>query len=241
MLKVCRNYPPAILEWRSNKKRVSMSLAGTCVDGETQHSGIESFTMAEDFAAAILDARGLGENELNGWSVALENGEECVDINGGDYVLDAVAEMEMPPSFPQSEAARAPFLVSVDHSKDRNLPLIVDTEMLLREGNDPRFRRSSASPERRMAAQNANRNQRARSHDRATEELGLSRSVLNERYFETGDQSATNAAARSKSLDNLTNPFGLSGSKLNQRYRPSQPEALGKEGKSKCNSHLSAS
>ena len=218
-----------------------MSLAGTCVDGETQHSGIESFTMAEDFAAAILDARGFGENELNGWSVALENGEECVDINGGDYVLDAVAEMEMPPSFPQSEAARAPFLVSVDHSKDRNLPLIVDTEMLLREGNDPRFRRgSSASPERRMAAQNANRNQRARSHDRAivasghSEELGLSRSVLNERYFETaGDQSATNAAAsRSKSLDNLTNPFGLSGSKLNQRYRPSQPEALGKEGKS---------
>ena len=26
---LCRNYPPSILEWRSNKKRVSMSLAGT--------------------------------------------------------------------------------------------------------------------------------------------------------------------------------------------------------------------
>ena len=102
----------------------------------------------------------------------LENGEECVDINGGDYVLDAVAEMELPPSFPgatQNEGRpRNPFLVSVDHSKG-TLPLIVDTEMLLREGGDPRFRSRgvSASPERRMTPQNANRNLRARSHDRA--------------------------------------------------------------------------
>ena len=158
----------------------------------------------------------------------LENGEECVDINGGDYVLDAIAEMELPPSFPGASDAntRNPFLVSVDHSKG-TLPLIVDTEMLLREGGDPRFRQSSsrgvsASPEhhhRRMAPQNANRNLRARSHDRALktassgEALGLSRSVLNERYFE---DEQNGKAARSKSLDNLTNPFGLSGSKLNR-------------------------
>ena len=225
---MCRNYPPSILEWRSNKKRVSMSLAATCVDGETLHSGVESSTVAEDFAAAVLDARGLEENELNGWSLMLENGEECVDINGGDYVLDAVAEMELPPSFPgatQNEGRpRNPFLVSVDHSKG-TLPLIVDTEMLLREGGDPRFRSRgvSASPERRMTPQNATRNLRARSHDRALKTasssgenaLGLSRSVLNERYFED----TSKAASRSKSLDNLTNPFGLSGSKLNRRYR----------------------
>ena len=228
---MCRNYPPSILEWRSNKKRVSMSLAGTCIDGETLHSGVESSTVAEDFAAALLDARGLEENELNGWSVTLENGEENVDINGGDYVLDAIAEMELPPSFPAANEAgnfgRNPFLVSVDHSKG-TLPLIVDTEMLLREGGDPRFRQTrgvSASPEhRRMTPQNTHRNLRARSHDRALkttsssgEALGLSRSVLNERYFE--DEPGTKAASRSKSLDNLTNPFGLSGSKLNRRYR----------------------
>ena len=171
---MCRNYPPSILEWRSNKKRVSMSLAGTCIDGETLHSGVESSTVAEDFAAALLDARGLEENELNGWSVTLENGEENVDINGGDYVLDAIAEMELPPSFPAANEAgnfgRNPFLVSVDHSKG-TLPLIVDTEMLLREGGDPRFRQTrgvSASPEhRRMTPQNTHRNLRARSHDRA--------------------------------------------------------------------------
>ena len=67
-----RNYPPAILEWRSNKKKVSMSLPATCIDGEARHSGVESFTVAEDFAAAILDSRGIGESELNGWNVALE-------------------------------------------------------------------------------------------------------------------------------------------------------------------------
>jgi len=92
-----------------------------------------------------------------------------------------------------------------------------------------------------MAAHNVGRNQRARSHDRAivatghSEALGLSRSVLNERYFEA-DQTTTSpgaAASRSKSLDNLTHPFGLSDSKLNQRYqRPSQPEALSKDSSS---------
>ena len=208
---VSRNYPPSILEWRCNKKKLSMSLGGTCIDGDVRHSGVESFTVAEDFAAAILDSRGLGDNELNGWSLALENGEECIDMNGGDYVLDAIAEMEMPPGFPKNEG-RHPFLVSVDHSKGQ-LPLIVDTEMLLREGGDPRFRRS-ASPERSYPQKGLDRNQRARSQDRALnppDEFGLSRSVLNERYFEE-------QAARSKSLDNLANQFGLSGSKLNQRY-----------------------
>ena len=109
-----------------------MSLAGTCIDADTRHSGVESFTVAEDFAAAILHSRGVNDNELNGWSVAMENGEECIDMNGGDYVLDVIAEMEMPPAFPKNEG-RHPFLVSIDHSKGQ-LPLIVDTEMLLREG-----------------------------------------------------------------------------------------------------------
>jgi hypothetical protein len=191
-----------MLEWRSNKKRVSMSLGATCIDGESRHSGVESFTVAEDLAAAILDSRGLDDSELNGWSLALENGEECIDMNGGDFVLDAIAEMEMPPAFPENDG-RHPFLVSVDHSKGQ-LPLIVDTEMLLREGADPRMLgryRRSASPERSYAPKGLDRNQRARSHDRALvpqdeSNFGLARSALNERYFEE-------QASRSKSLDNL--------------------------------------
>ena len=39
---------------------------------------VESFTVAEDFAAAILDSRGIGESELNGWNVALE---VCLHFN----------------------------------------------------------------------------------------------------------------------------------------------------------------
>lgn len=54
---ISRNYPPSILEWRSNKKRVSMSLSASCIDGETRHSGVESFTIAEHFSASILDSR----------------------------------------------------------------------------------------------------------------------------------------------------------------------------------------
>ena len=48
-------------------------LSGSCIDGDTRHVGVESFTVNEEFAAAILDSRDLGENELNGWSIAVEN------------------------------------------------------------------------------------------------------------------------------------------------------------------------
>lgn len=157
-------------------------------------------------------------------------------MNGGDYVLDAIAEMELPPAFPNKEG-RHPFLVSVDHSKGQ-LPLIVDTEMLLREGGDPRFRRS-ASPDRSYAKLGGlDRGQRARSHDRALNppgpDFGLAKSALNERYFEE-------QASRSKSLDNLfANQFGLSGSKLNQRYHHQQepkspPNDLGLSTKTSLN------
>ena len=213
-----RSYPPSMLEWRSNKKKTAMALGTECVDGKSHPCGVESFTTAEDFAAAILDGRGIDENELNGWSVALENGEERIDMNGGDFVLDAIGEMEMPPAFPRQESKRNPFLVSLDHAKGQ-LPLIIDTEMLLKEGGDPRLAaryRRSASPERSLK-EGLDRSQRARSHDRALardQDFGLAKSALNERYFEV-------QAARSKSLDNLGPPnnFGLSGSKLNRRYR----------------------
>ena len=35
---------------------------------EMNHVGVESFTVADNFAAAILDFRDPGENELDDWS-----------------------------------------------------------------------------------------------------------------------------------------------------------------------------
>jgi myosin-15 len=217
-----RAFPPTILEWRANKKRVNMALPATCTDDPKHqlYAAVDSFSTAEEFAANILADRNVAE--LQGWTVSVEEGDTMVELSGGDFILDGLGEIELPPAFPV--ANKTSFLVTTDRSRGQ-LPLIVDTEMLL-SGHHPVF-----SPEGRESQMGSvlRRNLRAQSHDRIlagssrgraihNEELGLSsRSALNDRYFED-----SRSAARSKSLDNLVdgqgNFFGLSESKLNKRY-----------------------
>jgi hypothetical protein len=59
-----RQFPPTMLEWRANKKRVGMALEAKCADGFTRHAAAESMTTAEEFASFILDDRELASPNL---------------------------------------------------------------------------------------------------------------------------------------------------------------------------------
>jgi myosin-15 len=139
-----RQFPPTVLEWRANKKRVNMALEVTCHDGETSHVPVESMTTAEAFAAQVLRSRGggsgLAPDECHGWTVAMEDGtsDELVELNGDDFVLDLIGELELPPAFPAT--AGVPFLVCQDRSRGGQVPLTVDTG----RGGGDQYRHSSS-------------------------------------------------------------------------------------------------
>jgi myosin-15 len=52
-----RQFPPTVLEWRANKKRVNLALEAKSSDGDARHGAVDSFTTAEEFAANILQVR----------------------------------------------------------------------------------------------------------------------------------------------------------------------------------------
>ena len=47
-----------------------------------------------------MRARGLEGSETEGWTVSMAQDDEFFDLNGQDFVLDVVAELETPPAFP---------------------------------------------------------------------------------------------------------------------------------------------
>ena len=220
---VSRQYPPTVLEWRANKKRVNMALEVNCYDGETNHLPIESLSTAQSFAARVLKDRGI--KECHGWTVAIEDGEEYAELNGDDFVLDAIGELELPPAFPANPNQ---FLVSHDRSRGQ-IPLSIDTK----EG---RQYRHSSSPRGTKAKNHT----RSKSQDRLLsmpdeeKNFGLANSALNERYFNE------TKSTRSKSLDNLlpNEMFGLSESRLNQRYLSQGNTLYGRDGDDDGSIHM---
>ena len=137
----------------------------------------------------------------------------------GDFVFDAIGEMELAPGFPAQDST---FLVTKDRSKGQ-LPLLINTGPHNNPGG--KYNRYSASPTERSAI----RGQRTRSQDRLLAADGSDalskKSALNERYFED-----KNDQTKSRSLDNLLDGspnapgdfFGLSESRLNKRYQAGQ-------------------
>lgn len=67
---------------------------------ESRHAGVESWSTAEKLANLLLRARGLDATDAQGWTVSMANGDEFYDLNGQDFVLDVIAELETPPAFP---------------------------------------------------------------------------------------------------------------------------------------------
>jgi myosin-15 len=82
---------------------------------------VDSWTGAEELAGRAVRERGIVES--SGWTLFLATGTDNVDnttdglikeINGLDYVLDLMAEMELAPAFP---ACRSSFLQSGGHNR----------------------------------------------------------------------------------------------------------------------------
>lgn len=116
-----RTYPPCLLEWRANRKRVNMALPVHFADGEQRVTPVESWTTSEELASLVVRERGIAE--CGGWSVSLATSGSGSDLGlepgvkdsaGYDYVLDLVSEMELAPAFP---ACRNSFLSSPDKPK----------------------------------------------------------------------------------------------------------------------------
>ncbi|KAE8738384.1 hypothetical protein FOCC_FOCC016139, partial [Frankliniella occidentalis] len=116
-----RTYPPCLLEWRANRKRVNMALPVHFADGEQRVTAVESWTTSEELASLVVRERGIAE--CSGWSVSLATSGNAGEVGlepgvkesaGYDYVLDLVSEMELAPAFP---ACRNSFLSSPDKPK----------------------------------------------------------------------------------------------------------------------------
>jgi myosin-15 len=91
------------------------------ITGEMVSVPVDSWTGAEELAARAVRERGIIES--SGWTLNLSIGTDNVDstldgltkeINGLDYVLDLIAEMELAPAFP---ACRSSFLQSGGQSR----------------------------------------------------------------------------------------------------------------------------
>lgn len=97
-----------------------MTLEGKFSDDDSKYAMIDSWTTGENFASDLLHAKGLDHS--SGWTVELNDEGDIYELNGSDYVLDLISEMEIVPSFP---VCKSYFLISPDHgNKDRKSGII---------------------------------------------------------------------------------------------------------------------
>ncbi|XP_041789609.1 unconventional myosin-XV-like [Chelmon rostratus] len=95
-----RTYPPCLLEWTANRKRAHTVLHIHCFDGVSFLCPLHSWTTGEEMAKNILQHRGVVEGR-RGWSVLLKEPAQWVELEGSDYVLDLMSDLELPADFPK--------------------------------------------------------------------------------------------------------------------------------------------
>ncbi|TDH15756.1 hypothetical protein EPR50_G00013070 [Perca flavescens] len=95
-----RTYPPCLLEWTANRKRAHTVLHIHCFDGVSLLCPLHSWTIGEEMAKDILQHRGVVEGR-RGWSVLLKEPAQWVELEGSDYVLDLMSDLELPADFPK--------------------------------------------------------------------------------------------------------------------------------------------
>uniref|UniRef100_H3C0T6 Myosin XVA n=1 Tax=Tetraodon nigroviridis TaxID=99883 RepID=H3C0T6_TETNG len=95
-----RTYPPCLLEWTANRKRANTVLHIYCFDGVSFLCPVHSWTTGEEMAKDILQHRGVLEGR-RGWSVLLKETAQWVELEGSDYVLDLMSDLELPADFPK--------------------------------------------------------------------------------------------------------------------------------------------
>ena len=109
-----RVYPPTLLEHTANSRQTGIALEGSLPNGESRAVTLDSWTTGEEFAADLLRAKNV-KNSF-GWTTEMLDDDDIFELNGSDYVLDLIAETEVPPSF---ATCKSYFLGSSDRSKPR--------------------------------------------------------------------------------------------------------------------------
>jgi len=61
---------------------------------------VDSWSTAESVASLLMRSRGMEAGEAEGWTLSLGQENDWYDLNGHDFVLDVVSELETPPAFP---------------------------------------------------------------------------------------------------------------------------------------------
>ncbi|TRY64413.1 hypothetical protein DNTS_017109, partial [Danionella cerebrum] len=112
-----RTYPPSLLEWTSSRKKAHMVLQVHCFDGVSFLCPVHSWTNGEGLAGDVLQHRGVSSESRWGWSVMMKEPAQWVELEGHDYVLDLVCDLELLLDFPKQKTY---FIISTeDPSKAR--------------------------------------------------------------------------------------------------------------------------
>uniref|UniRef100_A0A3Q3KAQ7 Myosin XVAb n=1 Tax=Monopterus albus TaxID=43700 RepID=A0A3Q3KAQ7_MONAL len=93
-----RTYPPCLLEWTANRKRAHTVLHIYCFDVSFL-CPLHSWTTGEEMAKDLLQ-HGAAEGR-QGWSVLLKEAAQWVELEGSDYILDLMSDLELPAEFPK--------------------------------------------------------------------------------------------------------------------------------------------
>ncbi|XP_053672454.1 unconventional myosin-XV [Anopheles nili] len=93
----CRLFPPSWLEWRASSRLSDTALGLSLPDSSVQTVAVDSWTTCEEAAALAISAFGIPNL---GWTVVIDESDQMTDSCGLDFVLDLVAEKELPPAFP---------------------------------------------------------------------------------------------------------------------------------------------
>ncbi|XP_058510682.1 unconventional myosin-XV [Solea solea] len=105
-----RTYPLSLLEWTANRKKANMVLHMHCFDGRTLLCPVHSWTSGEELAGDILRHRGVSDL-WKGSSVLMKEHGQWVELAGHDYVMDLIADLELPTDFPKQKSY---FVISTD-------------------------------------------------------------------------------------------------------------------------------
>ncbi|KAK7939845.1 hypothetical protein WMY93_003171 [Mugilogobius chulae] len=105
-----RTYPLSLLEWTANRKKANMALHVHCLDGGSFLCPVNSWTCGEDLAGDILRHRGVSD-WWKGSSVLMKEHGQWVELAGHDYVMDLIADLELPSHFPKQKSY---FIISTD-------------------------------------------------------------------------------------------------------------------------------
>ncbi|XP_071375027.1 unconventional myosin-XV [Centroberyx affinis] len=105
-----RTYPLSLLEWTANRKRANMVLQVHCFDGVSFLCPAHSWTSGEDLAGDILRHRGASD-WWRGCSVLMKEHGQWVELAGHDYVMDLIADLELPVDFPKQKSY---FIISAE-------------------------------------------------------------------------------------------------------------------------------